>query len=206
MKTVVINADPKRKGINAQIMKEAAKGAESVGSEVEYVDLYKLALSGCRICQICKRDDDVCKCYWRDELSPLIEKILDCDCLLVGSPIFFSSPSSHYMALLERLIYCIVSYKTGNKFKGKVNVGLFYTINYPRDYFEKSVRPHLKQSEDVLKMLNGEVEIRTFKNITKNDRDNASKGPEFEEKLKLKEEQLVIDLKEAFELGAKLSK
>lgn len=169
MKAIVINADPKRKGVNAQLMKQAAKGAESAGAEVEYVDLYKLDLSGCRICLICKNDDEECRCYWRDELSPLIERIFDCNCLLVGAPIFFSNPSSHYMALLERLIYCMVSYRTGNKFRGRVNVGLFYTINYTRDYFEESVRPHLRQSEDVLKMLNGNVVIDTFSNISKND-------------------------------------
>ena len=28
MKTIVINADPKRKGINAQLMKSALKGAD----------------------------------------------------------------------------------------------------------------------------------------------------------------------------------
>ena len=131
MKTVVINADPKRKGVNAQLAKSALKGAQSTGAEVEYVDLYKLDLSGCRVCLICKRDEDVCKCYWRDELSPVIEDIFNADALLVAAPIFFSNPSSHYMALLERLVYSMVSYKTGNKFKGKVNVGLFYTIKYP---------------------------------------------------------------------------
>ena len=200
MKTVVINADPKRKEHNAQLMKSAMKGAESVGADVKYVDLYKLELSGCRICRICKNDEDTCKCYWKDELSPLIEEILNADCLLVGSPIFFSSPSSHYMALLERLIYCIVSYKTGNKFKGKVNVGLFYTINYPMDYFEKSVRPHLKQSEDVLKMLNGKVVVDSFNKISKNDYANKD-----EESIKLKEEQFARDLEKTFEIGADLS-
>ena len=153
MKTIVINADPKRKGINARLMKSALKGAESVGAETQYVDLYKMKISGCRVCLICKNDDSVCKCYWRDELSPLIEDIFSCDCLLIGVPIFFSQPSSHYMALLERLIYSLVSYKSGNKFKGKVNVGLFYTINHPRGYFEKSIKPQLKQSEDLLEML-----------------------------------------------------
>ena len=45
-----------------------------------------------------------------------------------------------------------------------ISVGLFYTINYPKDYFEKSVRPHLKQSEDVLKMLNGKVFSKSLAN------------------------------------------
>ena len=199
MKTIVINADPKRKGICAQLMKQALNGAESVDAEVEYVDLYKIDLSGCRICLICKQDEETCKCYWRDEISPLIERILDDDCLLIGAPIFFSNPSSHYMALLERLIYCMVSYKTGNKFKGKVNVGLFYTINYPMGYFEKSIRPHLKQSEDVLKMLNGDVVIDVFSNISKND---ISKGSDIVE---VKEKQLLNDLDKIFDIAADLS-
>lgn len=199
MKTVVINADPKRKGVNAQLAKSAAEGAESAGSDVKYVDLYKLNLCGCRICQICKRDDEVCKCYWRDELSPLIDEIFAADSLIIAVPIFFSNPSSHYMAFLERMIYCIVSYKIGNKFKGKVNVGLFYTIHYPRDYFEKSVRPHIKQSEDLLKMLNGNVVIDIFSNISKND--YASKDDDL---IRSKEEQLSRDLKKVHDISADL--
>jgi multimeric flavodoxin WrbA len=135
MKTVVINAGPKRRDVTAQLAQSALKGAESAGAEVEYVDLYKLNLSGCRACMICKRDEDVCKCFWKDELSPLIERIFDSDALLIAVPIFFSNPSSHYSAFLERLIFSLVSFKTGNKFKGKVNVGLFYTVEYPLDYF-----------------------------------------------------------------------
>ena len=200
MKTIVINAGPKRRDCNARLAKSALKGAESVGADVEYVDLYKLDLSGCRVCLICKNDEDVCKCFWRDELSPLIERIFEADCVLIAAPIFFSQPTSHYMALLERLVYCMVSYKTGNKFKGKVNVGLFYTINYPRDYFEKSVRPHMKQSEDLLKMLNGKVVIETYQNISKNMSSNST-----DDELKLKKEQFTSDLKSVFEIGAKLS-
>ncbi|MDO5814205.1 MAG: flavodoxin family protein [Methanobrevibacter sp.] len=200
MKTIAINAGPKRRDVNAQLIKSAAEGAESVGSEVEYIDLYKLNVSGCRVCLICKNDDDVCRCYWRDELSDVIKKIFDADCLLIAAPIFFSQPTSHYMALLERLIYCMVSYSTGNKFRGKVNVGLFYTINYPMDYFEKSVRPHLKQSEDLLMMFNGKVVIETFSNISKNMQTTSSK-----EELKSKQEQLSQDLKRIFEIVADLS-
>ena len=201
MKAVVINAGPKRKDVNAQLAQSAAKGAESVGAEVEYFDLYGLDMSGCRVWLICKNDEDVCKCYWRDELSPVIESIFSADSLLVAAPIFFSQPTSQYMALLERLIYSMVSYETGNKFKGKVNVALFYTINYPRDYFEKSVRPHIKQSEDLLGMLNGKVVIESFSNISRN---VSSKSDEDE--LKLKEEQFHHDLSTVFEIAADLSR
>lgn len=180
-------------------MKSAAKGAESAGAEVEYVDLYKMDLHGCMNCLICKQEDKVGKCYWKDEVSPLIERILDADCLLIGVPVFFTQPTSHYIALMERLIYCIVSYKTGNSFKGKINVGLFYTLNYPVDYFDESVRPHLKQSEDLLKMFNGNVEIRSFKKITKREYSN-----EDDESIKSKENELDSHLRETFNVAADL--
>ncbi len=198
MTTVVINAGPKRKELNAQLAKSAADGAESVGSKVEYVDLYKLDLHGCMCCLICKKRDS-CKCYWRDEVSPLIDRILAADSLIIVAPIFFTEPTSHYRALIERLIFCIVSYDVGNAFKGKVNVGLIYTVNYSISYFEESVRPHLKQSEDLFKMLNGNVEIHTFENISQNAYSKKDGS------LKSKEEQFSRDLKETFEIGARLS-
>lgn len=203
MKTIVINAAPKRKGCNAKLMKSAFNGAESVGAEVKYIDLYRFDLHGCMTCLICKKEGMEGKCYWKDDVSPLVEEILNSDCLLIGAPIFFSGPTSHYQALMERLIYCIVSYKKGNSFKGKINVGLFYTVNYPKKYFEESLRPHLKQSEDVFKMFNGKIEIRSVENITKrNTSDTSVSGLEI---LKSKKEQFKKDLEMAFDIGAELS-
>lgn len=49
-----------------------------------------------------------CKC-WNDELSPLIERILDADCLFIGTPIYFGEPTSHFRALMERLCFCVLS-------------------------------------------------------------------------------------------------
>ena len=50
MKTIVINADPKIKQEVGKLLKSAGKGAESVGSELEYFDLYKMDIKGCMLC------------------------------------------------------------------------------------------------------------------------------------------------------------
>ena len=50
-------------------------------------------------------------------------------------------------------------------------------------------------------MFNGKVVIESFSNITKNDYSNKS-----EEEVKLKEEQLSLDLERVFEIGAELSR
>ena len=130
----------------------------------------------------------------------MIEEIFSADVLLIAAPIFFSQPTSHYMAFLERLIFSLVSFKSGNKFKGNVNVGLFYTTEFPMDYFEKSVRPHIKPSEDLLKMLNGKVVVEVFSRISKNMASQRS-----EDELKSKDEQMEKDLDKTYEIGAELS-
>ena len=200
MKTIVINADPKMKQEIGKLLKSASEGAKSVGSEVEYFDLYKLEMRGCMICSICKKKNkENFKCYWRDDLSPIIEKILNADTLLIGSQIFFNEPTSHFRALVERLIYCIVSYDRNYYYKGKVNVGIFYSVISPKEHFEKSVRPCLKSTEDLFKMLNGEVKVyASYKGLTSKKKT--------EEEIKEKEEEFNRDLEKAFEIGAELSK
>ena len=210
MKTIVINASPRRKWNTAQLMKEAAKGAESVGAEVEYVDLYKLDLHGCMSCLICKKEGkECCKCYWKDDLSPLIERILDADNLIIGSPIYLSEPTSHYRALLERLIFCILSYDNHSSYyEGKVNVALFYTMNAPKDYYETMMKQYLESSAQVFHMLNGEVEIYpVFNTLQVNNYSKYSMAAFDEKNKKLNhEKQFPIDLETAFEIGARLSK
>lgn len=201
LKTIVINAGPKKRGFNAEMAKSALRGAQSVGAEVEFIDLYRLKFTGCLSCLICMRDDfESCKCFLRDDLSPLIDRILDADCLLIAAPIFFSNPSSHYMALLERLIFCIVSNKGENLFKGKVNVGLIYTFHYDKGYFEESVRPHFKHSEDILKMLNGEVEIYSAEYDSK-----KTYSTSFDGEITSEDEYFTLNLEKAYEIGVKLS-
>ena len=200
MKTIVINADPKMKQEIGKLLKSASEGAKSVGSDVEYFDLYRMDIKGCMLCSICKKKNkESFKCYWRDDLSPIIEKILNADTLLIGSQIFFNEPTSHYRALVERLIYCIVSYDRNHYYKGKVNVGIFYSVISPRKHFEKSVRPTLKSTEDLFKMLNGEVKVYASYKGLRNQRKT-------EDQINEKMQEFDIDLEKAFEIGAELNK
>jgi len=53
------------------------KRSRVCGAETEYFDLYDLNFTGCRSCLLCKRKDgERCKCFWKDDLAPIIEKVL----------------------------------------------------------------------------------------------------------------------------------
>ena len=210
MKTIIINASPRKKWNTAEVLDAARKGAESVGSEVEYVNLYDLVFKGCRSCLICKRKDKTKgKCYWKDDLSPLIEKIFDSDALIIGSPIYFGQPTSEFRALVERLIFCIMSYDDGSSYyTGKVNVGIFYTMNAPLEFYEQSMKDSLSSTEFLFSFLNGEVISYPVCDTLQVHKYSEYNMAGFSQEAK--EKQLILqfpnDLETAFEIAANLSK
>lgn len=210
LKTIIINASPRKKWNTAEVLDAARKGAESVGAETEYVNLYDLVFKGCRSCLICKRKDKTKgKCYWRDDLTPLIEKIFEADALIIGSPIYFGQPTSEFRALLERLIFCIMSYDDGSSyFTGKVNVGIFYTMNAPIEFYEQSMKDSLASNEFLFKYLNGEVVSYPVCDTLQVHKYSEYNMAGFSQEAK--EKQLILqfpnDLEKAFEIAAELSK
>lgn len=111
MKTVLINASPRKHMNTAQLLEEAKKGAEEAGAEAHLVNLFDLDFTGCPACLACKRKGaERCHCFWKDDLSPLIDEIFDADALIVGTPIFTGEPAAAFRAFFERLAFCTFSY------------------------------------------------------------------------------------------------
>ena len=44
MKTIILNGSPRKNWNTAMMLKEAKRGAESVGAETEYIDLFDLRM------------------------------------------------------------------------------------------------------------------------------------------------------------------
>lgn len=209
MKTIVINASPRKNWNTAQLLKSAQKGAESAGSETEYIDLYDLKFTGCRSCLACKRKGaERCKCYWKDDLSPLIDRITQAQSLIIGSPIYFGEPTAQFRALLERLLFVMLSYDNySTYFTGKVNVGLIYTMNASGVYVETLIKPMAKNMEGLFRFLNGTVKTYLSCNTTQvaDYSKYSMAGFDVEKKKETREKQFPIDLEEAYKMGRELA-
>ena len=210
MKTIVVNASPSKNWNTAELLKEARKGAESVGAETEYVDLYDLNFSGCRSCLACKRKGaQPCKCYWKDDLSPVLESIFHADALLIGSPIYLGTTTSCFHALVERLEFAALSYNDYSCLVEKpIGVGLFLTMNAPKDYYKERMEPHFQTMFDFFRRFGGRFEVYpccdTLQVRDYSKYDMASFDEEH--KKEVREKQFPIDLQEAFRIGAELSR
>ena len=131
MKTILLNGSPRKNWNTALMLQEARRGAESAGAETEYVNLFDLSYTGCRSCMACKRKGGArCKCFWKDDLSPLLDRIFAANALILGSPIYLGDVTSQVHGLMERLHFCALSYDDySNYFTGRVDVGIILTMN-----------------------------------------------------------------------------
>ena len=205
MKTILLNGSPRKNWNTAMLLREAQKGAASAGAETEYVDLFDLSYTGCRACMACKRKGgERCRCYWKDDLSPLIERIFAADALIIGSPIYLGDVTSQVHGLMERLHFCALSYVDySSYFTGKVDVGLILTMNAPKAYYELAYRKKAREIAQGFKALNGTSEILaccdTLQVADYSRYDMAS----FDEahKKAVREKQFPLDLEKARQMG-----
>lgn len=209
MKVMLLNGSPRKNWKTAQVLKSAQKGAESVGAETEYIDLYDLTYTGCRSCMACKRKGaERCKCFWKDDLSPVIDRIFAADALFVGSPIYLGDITSQVHALIERLYFCALSYDDySNYFTGKVDVGIILTMNAPRQIFDSWYQAKAKELTQSFSALNGRVELLPCCDTLQVKDYSKFNMAGFNEahKKEMREKQFPMDLEKVVQMGARLS-
>lgn len=139
MKVIAINAGPRKGWSTDQMILSAAKGAESNGAEVEYIDLFKLEkYTGCVSCFACKRQASFGRCVCRDGLTDVLEKIRHADAVVIGSPNYLGNMTASFRALYERLVFQSLTY---NKERPCCNerpipVILIMTSNCSEEYYD----------------------------------------------------------------------
>lgn len=209
MTTIILNGSPRKNWNTAQLLKEAWKGAESVGAATEYIDLYDLNYNGCRSCLACKRKgiSEPCKCYWKDELTPVLEKIWQADRLITGTPVYFSEPTGGFRSFMERITFPAMSYSNYNSvFSGRVDVDIFLTMNAPMQYYKQAYERRFQECFAQFRFLNGEVRLipvcdtLQVKDYSKYDMESFSEA----HKKVVRETHFPKALKQAFEIGAGL--
>ena len=162
MKTIILNGSPRKDWNTARLLKSAQRGAEAAGAETEYIDLFDLKYAGCRSCLACKRKGvpEPCRCYYQDELTPVLERVWQADRLILGSPIYFGEPTGQLRNFLERIIFPALSYNSfSTVFKGKVDVDAFLTMNAPQEAYEKLYRAKMEEYFAPFRLLNGAIHI-----------------------------------------------
>ena len=128
----------------AQILARAAEGAASKGAQTEIVNLYDFRYSGCASCFACKLKDAKTEgvCAINDALRPLLQKAVEADIIVVGSPVYFSDLTGMTRSFLERFIFPNFSYDLDAEGKRvpprlRKQTAMIFTMNVPEQILEQ---------------------------------------------------------------------
>jgi len=98
-KIIAIYGSPRRKGNTATLLKKVIEGARDSGAEVEEIILRDLKISPCLEIYGCLKAGE---CAIKDDFQMVRDKILHAQGLILASPVFFYTVSSHTKMLMDR--------------------------------------------------------------------------------------------------------
>jgi multimeric flavodoxin WrbA len=105
------------------------------------VYLYDLAFRGCTGCHTCKLlgEGKLGHCALKDDLTPVLEKAIGADVLLIGSPIYYSDVTGETRSFLERYLFAGMTYNKGRTplYPKRTKVGWVFTMNAPGDFYKE---------------------------------------------------------------------
>ena len=101
-KVLLLNGSPHAKGCTATALEEMIGVFEQEGIETELIQVGNQSIRGCIACGSCARTG---KCVFNDLVNETAAKLKAADGLVVGSPVYFSSPNGSILSFLDRLFY-----------------------------------------------------------------------------------------------------
>jgi len=184
MKVVVFNGSPRSEGVTTKCLNIVMDELKAVGIEVEYIWIGMEKIQGCISCYQCAKNKDKRCSVKTDKLNEHLEKMLNADGIILGSPTYFADTATRMKALIERA--GLVSKVNGDLLKHKVGAAVvsvrragathvFSSINYfflinqmfvvGSSYWNLGVNPNTTDPEMIKEDEEG---IATFQNLGKN--------------------------------------
>ncbi len=105
MKVLGISGSPRRGGNTEILIRAALDVLAEEGIETDFLSLADRPIKPCRACEGCSSVDRP-RCVQEDPaFEGIIERFIEADGILVGSPVYFGSATPQLMAMLHRVGY-----------------------------------------------------------------------------------------------------
>jgi len=112
-----ICGSPRADGNTSYAVKRALEVAKAEGFEVEYVGLAGKRVHPCTGCWTCSGGKP---CVFKDDMGPILESMLACDGMVVGTPVYFGMLSGQLKAMMDRTVPLRADYGSPLPLAGKV--------------------------------------------------------------------------------------
>ncbi|MCZ7357009.1 MAG: flavodoxin family protein [Candidatus Methanoperedens sp.] len=122
MKVVAFNGSARKQGNTAILINHVFTELEKEGIETELVELAGKKIQGCIACYKCFETKDRKCAVKNDIVNDCIEKMVEADGIILGSPTYFADVTSEMKALIERAGFTAMA--NGGMFKRKVGAAV----------------------------------------------------------------------------------
>lgn len=99
MKILGLAGSPRRYGNSEILLDKFLEGVSSKGGEIEKIVISELAIAPCNATNACFKAGI---CDIKDDMQQIYEKLLEADCVVLASPIFFYGVTAQAKALIDR--------------------------------------------------------------------------------------------------------
>ena len=118
MNVLGINGSPHDDGNTAYGLRYALGLLGRAGLETTYISLAGKTISHCDGCFMCRSGACVCD----DDMTPILEAMRRCDCLLLASPVYMGLVTGQMKTMMDRTVILRVSH--GFELSGKIGAGI----------------------------------------------------------------------------------
>lgn len=101
MKVLAISSSPRLGGNSDALCDEFLKGAAQAGHETEKVSLAGKKIGPCRACYACAKSRS---CVQKDDMAPLLEKLIAADVIVLATPVYFYCMSAQMKLMIDRCL------------------------------------------------------------------------------------------------------
>ncbi len=123
LKVIAFNGSPRMKGNTAQSLQIVLAELEKEGIATEFIQLGGRKVFGCLACEKCWETKDN-RCIRKDdEMNTFIQKMIEADGIIIGSPTYVSNVSSEVKALIDRCGF-VAKANGGDMLRGKVGAAV----------------------------------------------------------------------------------
>ncbi|VVB97251.1 Iron-sulfur flavoprotein [uncultured archaeon] len=122
MKVIAFNGSARKQGNTTILIKHVFSELEKEGIETELVELAGKKIKGCTACYKCFDNKDRKCAVKNDIVNDCIEKMIEADGIILGSPTYFADITPEMKALIDRSGFTAIA--NGFMFKRKVGASV----------------------------------------------------------------------------------
>jgi len=100
-KVLILSGSPRKYGNSDLLCEEFMKGAVEAGHTAELIRIAEKKIGFCKGCYACKKKGI---CITKDDMSEIIQKMIDADVIALASPVYFYAMNAQLKAVIDRSV------------------------------------------------------------------------------------------------------